>query len=130
MCLYVKECPYAKVASPEPHLESPVTRSPDDESSSDDESSLSAKSPIPKVTIGNLVVSKIMPIDDDVRTSAPIKGTFPLLFVLSSSLISPKFSLYVHTSLNCSLVELTIPPSLNLLLLITRFTQRYVTLNC
>ncbi|GAA0166440.1 hypothetical protein LIER_21593 [Lithospermum erythrorhizon] len=62
-----RECPYAKVASPEPHLESLVTRS------SNDKSSLSAKSPIPKVTVEDLVVSKITPIDDDVRTSASIK---------------------------------------------------------
>ncbi|GAA0142238.1 hypothetical protein LIER_03184 [Lithospermum erythrorhizon] len=51
--VYVRECPYAKVASPKPRLESPVTRSSEDESSSGDESSLSANSSITQVTIGN-----------------------------------------------------------------------------
>ncbi|GAA0167604.1 hypothetical protein LIER_22493 [Lithospermum erythrorhizon] len=69
----VRECPYAKVTSPELRLESSAKNSSDNESSSDDESSLSANSPIPQVTIGNKVVSKITPNNDDVRTSTPIK---------------------------------------------------------
>ncbi|GAA0173531.1 hypothetical protein LIER_41544 [Lithospermum erythrorhizon] len=65
--VYVKECPYEKVVSPKPRLESPTTRT------SNDESSLSANSPVPQMTAGNKVVSKIIPNndDDDVKTSFP-----------------------------------------------------------
>ncbi|GAA0138433.1 hypothetical protein LIER_42534 [Lithospermum erythrorhizon] len=76
---HMRECPYTKVTSFEPRLESPVTRS------FDVESSLSANSPILDVMVENKVVSRIMPANDDVQTSTRIKGNVPLLFVLSSS---------------------------------------------
>ncbi|GAA0174243.1 hypothetical protein LIER_27681 [Lithospermum erythrorhizon] len=74
--VYLRECPYVKVASPKPRLESHVIRSCEDESSGD-ESSLSANSPIPQVMVGNQLASKITP-NDDVENFAPIKGAFPL----------------------------------------------------
>ncbi|GAA0168192.1 hypothetical protein LIER_22962 [Lithospermum erythrorhizon] len=85
--VYKRECPYSRLANLEPHSESLEIHF--SSTSFGDDTSPSANSPISEMTVGDIVASKFMSYNDDVRAICPYKRLSPFSLILYSEVPFP-----------------------------------------